>query len=150
MIVRNLCSNMIVRNLDSETVGAILFEHRLQGANYRREGSGVAFRLRPLTSDGQCARRSPSGRRGPWACYHGFRDFGRAVLSAGGTFRTVGPTQDRRMVTYKTEDQFEGDLEAFARMNIGSHANPACMVDLCECYEWSSPLAIYGSAFIDR
>jgi hypothetical protein len=136
---------MIVRNLDSETVENILFEHRLLGASYRQEGSGVAFRLRPLTSDGQYARRSPSGRRGPWACYHGFRDFGRAILSAGGTFRTVGPTQDRRRVTYKTEDQFEGDLDAFARMNIGSHANPACMVDLCECCEGALDRAIRRS-----
>lgn len=92
---------------------------------------GYGFRGRVDVSDsrGPGARVSWSGRHGPWACWHAYRDALRAVFE-------VYPhaTVKTSLATYKGSDGFESTYPATANKNIGSMAAPAYMPDLCDCH----------------
>jgi hypothetical protein len=95
-----------------------------------RELSGNRFRARLAARDsrGQGARRSWSGRRGPWACWHVYRDVMIEVFDLN---------EDARITTglevYRGRDDFENKFEATYWKNAGSMMEPVAFGQLCEC-----------------
>ncbi|GAA1895091.1 hypothetical protein GCM10009753_24970 [Streptantibioticus ferralitis] len=86
----------------------------------------IAARLRVADSRGAGARTAASGRHGPYACWHAYRD----VLSE--LFREhpraiVSTALER----YRGADGFESAYPATAYRNVGSQLYPAYMPDLC-------------------
>lgn len=112
----------IAKDLDMEIVN-------LREAN--KKGDGWAFRIAPAASDSKFARRSPSGRRGRWVCYHGFYEFIEACWAAGMySLNTVGPKGKRK--TYRSPAEFEQDLDAFYERQVGAPAFPVWFGELCD------------------
>lgn len=94
-------------------------------AHWARRYSVVA-RLRVSDSRGTGARTAPSGRHGPYACWHAHRDVLRALFEAhpDATVRTA-------LAVYRGMEGFERDYPATEYRNVGSPAQPARMPDLC-------------------
>lgn len=92
--------------------------------------AGNRYRLKVNANDsrGPGARRSASGRRGPYACWHGFRDVIAAIF-------LVDP--DARIATgltvYRGAENFLQTYPATGDRNVGSMINPVTMPDLCDC-----------------
>lgn len=93
-----------------------------------RTGYGYRGRIIGEASSLPGTRRSWSGRRGPWACWHAYRDVMRAIL-----------TQYPDAVITSAHARYEG-LAGFeityphtANVNIGSAYSPAYMPELCDC-----------------
>ena len=87
-----------------------------------------SFSLKPNSSDGDFARRAPSGRKGTWTCYHGFKEFILAGFAGGITsVRTSGPRG--KGVTYRDEKQFRKDLPKFADREVGEDIT---FIELCD------------------
>lgn len=87
-----------------------------------------------LADLGRCApgaRRSSSGRRGPYACWDAVRDvlnvmfeqYPDALVTAGIHWR----------VTYDGLDGFRKKYPGTGRVNIGSRVTPTTMPQLCDC-----------------
>lgn len=74
------------------------------------------------------ARRSWSGRRGPWSCWHVFRDVFAAWLA-------VDPDAVIRtgMATYRGAADFLDLFPETAWRNIGSLAAPMASAEACDC-----------------
>jgi hypothetical protein len=94
-------------------------------------GNGMTGRLRTVTNDGPGARRSWSGRRGPTACWHAYRDALRAVLSADPTASVL-----TMLARYDGLTGFESTYPGTANLNIGSEMMPAYAPELCDCNGW--------------
>ena len=92
-------------------------------------GSATVGRVYAPDSKGPGARRSYSGRRGPWACWHAYRDVLRELF-------TISPdaTITTTMARY-TAANFETTYPATAYRNIGSRTSPAYMDEMCDCDE---------------
>lgn len=131
--------DMIVRGITKPQLFDTLRDADLTADNLREaneRGDAWAFRLAPPSSDHLYARKSPSGRRGPWTCYHGFEAFARAMFAAGMTsLNTVGPVGKRK--TYRTLEAFEKDLDGFYYRQMGSMAFPVIFGELCAHEELS-------------
>lgn len=84
-------------------------------------------RMVAYTSTGPGARRSWSGRRGPWACWHAFRDVFALLLEQYPDARI------RTGMASYTAGNFQATYPATGEKNIGSSARPAYMPELCEC-----------------
>lgn len=86
------------------------------------------LRLKCVDSRGPGARTSASGRRGPIACWHAYRDMIRAVLTAhpDATIRTG-------LALYKGLSGFEETYPETAYINMGGPMHQTYMPDLCEC-----------------
>jgi len=71
---------------------------------------------------------SSAGRRVSAVCWHGFRDFFRAVYAEnpGATFRTA-------VDTWKNAEDFEARFPASGQRNIGPRIAPVSMADACRC-----------------
>ncbi len=90
-------------------------------------------RLRARDSHGPGARTSASGRHGPYACWHAYRDvltevfarFPDAVIVSGNGWR----------VTYRKAAGFQELYPGTARVNLGSRLEPVYMPELCQCEE---------------
>lgn len=82
------------------------------------------------TSGKPGSRRSWSGRRGPWACWHAFRD----VILAWLTFDPEA-TVWTGVATYRGLQGFLDTYESTGDRNVGSLVAPVCFADLCECEE---------------
>jgi hypothetical protein len=89
---------------------------------------GLTARLAVAASRGPGARRSASGRHGPWACWHAYRDVLRFLFQCypDAVVRTA-------MATYKGLDGFNEAYPATANRNVGSLMEPAYMPELCDC-----------------
>lgn len=85
-------------------------------------------RIVGVKSDGPGTRRSWSGRRGPWACWHAYRDVMLAVFAENQNARIRTSLAD-----YKGEADFLEKYPATAYKNIGSMMAPAYMPELCDC-----------------
>lgn len=100
---------------------------------------GTRFRGRIVVYDshGAGSRTSWSGRHGPWACWHVFRDVLQVVIMARGANVTTG------MARY-TPETWEERYPRTGTKNIGSYARPVSMLDLCNCeggaYDAPQPL----------
>lgn len=93
-------------------------------------GYGFRGRIMARDSRGVQARRSASGRYGPYACWHAYRDAMRAVLNAypQATIKTG-------MAVYRGLDGFEQTYPTTADVNVGSMVSPAYMTELCDCFD---------------
>lgn len=89
---------------------------------------GTRFRGRIVVFDsrGSGARRSWSGRHGPWACWHVFRDVLEEVIGRYGANVTTGRARYTPATWY---DRYPGT----GTVNMGSVWQPARLVDLCDC-----------------
>jgi hypothetical protein len=126
---------MIVRGITGKTLDELFALVDMEGDNIRperKDGTAWGFKLRPHSSSSAYARRSPSGRRGPWACSHGFEEFITAAFDAGAESVTaVGADGGRQ--TYRSRAEFRQWVPALKERNIGSMAAPVAYVDLCDC-----------------
>lgn len=97
---------------------------------YDYRGNGRSFRGRILVTDsrGPGSRTSWTGRHGPYACWHAYRDVigGILALAPDATVRTG-------IAVYKGEAGFLATYPETAHRNIGSVFEPAYMPDLCQC-----------------
>lgn len=87
-------------------------------------------RIVTKTSDGPGARRSWSGRRGKWACWHVYRDVMAEAFEINPNARVKAS-----LANYKGQRDFEQSYPATAYKNIGSMVSPAYMPELCDCDE---------------
>jgi hypothetical protein len=69
-----------------------------------------------------------ASRRVHAVCWHGFRDFFRAVYrrEPGAVFRTA-------VATWRGSDDFEARYRASGHKNVGSQAVPVAMAEACRC-----------------
>jgi hypothetical protein len=91
--------------------------------------AGTRWRSRIIVADsrGPGARRSASGRRGPYACWHAFRDVFAEV------FRVYPDAKiSTSMATY-TAGNWEDTYPATGTRNVGSMMEPRTMPQLCDC-----------------
>lgn len=122
MIVRGTTREALTKR--AEHLGLVLVNVRVMSHG------AYAFRLAPESSKARYARHAPSGRKGPWTCYHGFRYFCLGMFSEGITsLNTVGPMGRRK--TYHNQVEFMRDLVAFGDRRMGSNVNPVSFIDLC-------------------
>lgn len=92
--------------------------------------TGYGFRGRVIggvTGD-PGTRRSWSGRRGPWACWHAYRDVMRAILT-----KYPHAVITSAHARYEGLTGFEETYPHTADINVGSQFSPAYMPDLCDC-----------------
>ena len=106
----------------------------LYGGNLTAEvehkaGNRYRVKIGARDSRGDGARRSASGRRGPWACWHAFRDVVRAIMAVDKDTRVT-----TSLARYVGSDGFEDTYPATAYTNVGSMIYPATMPDLCDCH----------------
>lgn len=108
---------------DSRYEGAL----RWDTTYVRSSRSGVTLRLKLNAQTGMPgSRNAASGRRGPWACWHAFRD----VLAA--LYRVHPDAVTRTMyATYKGADDFESKFRATYWQSCGSQLYPAYVGPLC-------------------
>lgn len=121
-----------VSTVSRERYGGNVFVQRDAHDSY--DGKlGCVARLTVRHSPGPGSRTSASGRHGPYACWHAYRDvlaevftqFPRAVVTAGRSWR----------VTYRGAEGFLHDYPATASVNMGSAYTPVTMPELCNCAE---------------
>jgi hypothetical protein len=114
-----------------EDVGADLYGGNLRDndTNEKRTSRSVRVTgtIRARDSRGPGARRSGSGRRGPWACWHAHRDVFREV------FERYPEARINTAMAHYTADNFEETFPETANRNVGSMVRPAYMDNLCEC-----------------
>lgn len=94
-----------------------------------RDGRNVLrVKIAARDSRGIGARRSGSGRRGPWACWHVFRDVLATlyIVDASATALTA-------LTRYDGAHDFSDRFESTAAHNIGSMVAWRCLADACEC-----------------
>lgn len=91
-------------------------------------GRSMRGRIDVHSSRGPGARTSSSGRRGPYACWHAYRDVLAALFTEypEATVRTA-------MATYRGAEGFLNTYPRTAYRNIGSMMQPAYMPSLCNC-----------------
>lgn len=89
---------------------------------------GFTGRIVATSSDAPCARRSWTGRRGPWACWHAHRDVMAKVFDA-----YPDAVISTALETYRGREGFDSLYPCTASKNIGSMVSPAYMPELCEC-----------------
>lgn len=107
-------------------LGEIAEELGIRLYNYRTEGRAHAFVLRPLGD--RYRRFSPRGRK-VWAvCWHGHRDFFKALFERDPDARVRS-----QMATYNGREDFLAKHEATEWTNVGSLLYPAYYGELCEC-----------------
>lgn len=93
-----------------------------------RTGYGYRGRIIGQDSTKDGCRRSWSGRRGPWACWHAYRDVMRAILT-----KYPDAVITSAHARYEGLTGFEETYPSTANTNVGSMASPAYMPDLCDC-----------------
>lgn len=80
------------------------------------------------------ARRSSSGRRGPWACWHAVRDVLNVMFEH--TPDAVVVSGFHWKVKYEGLDGFREVYPDTAHMYVGSQFSPMYMPELCACTTW--------------
>lgn len=94
----------------------------LRLSNVKTVGRGVSVKLGVPHSDHRYARKTQSGKRGPYASYEAFRDFTLSAFENGASkVRTITPSHNRQTLTHA---EFYGMLHEYRYMNIGSQMNP--------------------------
>lgn len=104
------------------------YDGNLKVADMRAiSGKSCRGRVVAYTSSGPGTRRSWSGRRGPWACWHAFRDiFAEA-------FAQYPDARIRTGMASYTAGNFKATYPATGERNIGTMVRPAYMPELCDC-----------------
>jgi len=125
--VRNIVDSVAIKTYGGNIAAEV--EHVGTRSRGARAGQHVyRVKLTARDSKGEGARRSWSGRRGPWTCWHAFRDVMAAWLLAD-------PTAHIRtgVAVYDGARGFLSEFPATGDRNIGSMVQPVCMVDACDC-----------------
>lgn len=121
------CVRQIAEDVSRELYGGNVRVHP-DSKPLGSESYGFRGRIMVVDSRGPGARTSWSGRHGPYACWHAYRD----VLAR--IFETYPNARVRTsMAHYVGAAGFEETYPATADRNIGSQFAPAYMPDLCEC-----------------
>lgn len=105
-------------------------------ANYRtataKDGRTYPVRYADERGDAPYQRESASmfsgGRRVSAVCWHGFRDFFRAVYAS-----TPGVVFVTGLDTWRGSEDFEKRFPESGHKNIGSQMAPVSIVDACRC-----------------
>jgi hypothetical protein len=117
----------IIARVSAENYAGNVIVHQ-DASPIGKSGYGYRGRIIGRETAGEGTRNSWSGRRGPWACWHAYRDVIRAVLTTY-PHATVTTAQAR----YSGLGGFEDTYPHTADINVGSAAQPAYMPDLCTC-----------------
>jgi len=80
------------------------------------------------------ARKSSSGRRGPWACWHAIRDVLNVMFEQVPDAVVIAGIHWR--VKYEGLDGFREVYPETAYKNVGSMIEFTTMPDLCVCTDW--------------
>lgn len=106
-------NNLTIRDMNQET---------------NSRNTWTTFTLKVYDSRGKGARRSGSGRRGPWACWHAHWHVLRELFKHR-------PGMKVRTAFYSVDGyhDWEDAAERSANINAGSPMRPVSFVDLCEC-----------------
>lgn len=91
-------------------------------------GKRITARVAVHDSRGLGARRSWSGRRGPYACWHAYRDVLAELFK-----RYPDATVRTALAVYRHAEGFHEHYPATAYHNVGSMMQPATMPSLCDC-----------------
>jgi hypothetical protein len=96
----------------------------------------IVARLRVVDSRGQGARTAASGRHGPYACWHAYRDVLARVFSVfpWATVRTC-------LTTYRGAEEFEERFRVTEYHNLGPASRPRYIRELCVMSGCGEPLA---------
>ena len=111
-------------------VGAERYAGNLTVHQDAHELTGNRFRARVVACDshGTGARTSASGRHGPYACWHAYRDV-LATLFA----RDPAARVQTMHAIYCGRDGFAREYPPTALHNLGSVVSPVTMPQLCDC-----------------
>jgi len=119
---------MIIRNADYHDICAAAADAGvLLEADRATRGTGYRVRLK-LATDKRYQRMSHSGRRVAAVCWHGHRDFFRALYQRAPEARV-----STGMADYRSAEDFEASFEATGRRNIGSQMDPVSYRTACFC-----------------
>lgn len=101
---------------------------KVNPGGYLSNGPYVTASGRKGTPNRRYQRISPNGRRVAAVCWHGFRDYFRAVfeIEPKAVFRTA-------LETWRGKEDFESRYRVTASRNIGSMMQPMMMADACVC-----------------
>lgn len=113
-----------VRSVSEQYGGNVIIHADAKATSSRSSRGRVVVR----DSRGPGARRSWSGRRGPWACWHVYRDVLTELFDAHPEAKVR-----TSLATYDGEDGFNQNYPATAYKNVGSMVAPAYMPELCDC-----------------
>lgn len=116
---------MRVRGIDFDVLYNLATSLDMVIRNERQIGKFYGFKLSPKSSQTYYSRKSQSGRRVKALCFHGWRDFIRAVLSHGAN--CVTSTMGR----WTSIEEFNADLPRIKGINVGSMLHPMLMSELC-------------------
>lgn len=123
MIIRNVAREDILQAALS--VGVV--------AEVSAKGRGFNVKVGPTheknaNGDRRYQRVNHHDRRIAAVCWHGFRDFFRAIFksSPDAEIRTA-------LTTYRGRDHFEETYPYTGHINIGSQMKPMMMADACRC-----------------
>lgn len=124
---------MIIRRTTTEAVyqaaGKAGVDVSLSVLNPSRGGGHtISVKVSPLPGSDRWQRISPSGRRLHAVCWHGFRDFFRALFA-----ETPNAVAKTVLATYDGAEEFEATFPATGDQNIGSAFQPMCIADACTC-----------------
>ena len=95
-------------------------------------GGGRTFSVKVSPGDDRerWRRRSAEGRRIHAVCWHGFRDFFRALYE-----RTPDAICKTMLATYRGTEGFEETFPQTGFVNLGSYFSPLDAQDACSCGE---------------
>ena len=132
MIIRQTTEEAVVAAAAAVSVRAKFsfrpYRNHLQGKNHEGEALGVAdVTIRPDTG---CTQRKigPTGRRIHAVCWHGHRDFLRALF-----VRTPSAVVITAIARYEGSADFEASFAATGNQNVGSQMQPLRLDRACEC-----------------
>lgn len=124
----NVCK--IIARVSAEHYGSVIIPHADARALNPGTGYGYTGRIIGTRTGAYGTRTAASGRRGPWACWHAYRDTLAAIFAAYP--HAVVTTAHAR---YVGAAGFDREYPRTARVNVGSEAVPARMPSLCACGE---------------
>jgi len=120
---RTTFESVVQRVSERNYNGNIAYAHTSDQSDTRFRGRIVA-----KASRGAGTRRSWSGRRGPWACWHVTRDVLTEFFNENPDAKVT-----TSMAKYIGKAGFLSEYPATAYINIGSMVSPAYMDELCDC-----------------
>lgn len=124
---------MIIRRTTEQAIAYAASQTGVE-ATYRlmaeSRGGGQTFSVKvsPGYDHERWRRISPEGRRIHAVCWHGFRDFFRALYEI-----TPDAVAKTALATYAGSEGFEATFSATGNRNIGSQVFPLCIADACLC-----------------
>lgn len=121
------CLAVVNMNYSGNLIGE--WQARVNAQPTMLNDAGTRWRSRIIVADsrGPGARRSASGRRGPYACWHAFRDVFAEVFHVYPDAKI-----STSMATY-TAGNWEDTYPATGTRNVGSMMEPRTMPQLCDC-----------------